>query len=99
MSWNKRYDARTDANQSSIIKHIDRLPNHEVLDLSGVGDGCTDILVQQKKMNGSCWEVRFFLIEIKTKDGKLNPKQVKFHKRFQCHIIRNLDQLWGVLGI
>lgn len=91
-----RYDARQDANQSFLIRHIERLPRHQVLDLSGVGGGCTDLLVQQKNKFG---EVKIFLIEVKTEKGKLNKKQVEFHDKFDCHIVRNLEDLWEVLGI
>lgn len=93
---NKRYDARTDKNQTMIVRHINALPRHEVIDLSGVGGGCTDLLVQQKDKFGG---VKFYLIEIKFEKGKLNKLQVAFHERFECHIVRNLDELWQVLGV
>ena len=96
MAGNKRYDARTDANQSELVRHIERLPRCEVLDLSGVGNGCTDLLVQKKDKYG---HPQLFLIEVKTKKGKLNPKQVKFHAKFKCHIVRTVEDLWRVLGI
>ena len=91
----KRYGARTDKNQSVIVKHINRLPNCRVIDLSGVAGGCPDILIQQSFPD----RVRFHLVEIKTDKGKLNKKQVKFHAEHHCHIAKTVEDVWSILGL
>ena len=90
----KNYRVRQDANQSDLVKHINRIPGCEWLDLSGVGGGCPDGLIQQKTGG----KYKLHLVEIKTEKGSLNKKQKKFHAKFHCHIARDVSDIWEVLG-
>lgn len=63
--------ARTDANQSEIVKAL-RATGCSVVDLSSVGMGCPDIMVGRNGVT--------VLMEIKTEKGKLNSIQVEWHK-------------------
>ena len=70
------YARRVDANQSAIVDAF-RACGWSVLDLSGVGQGCPDLLVKDR--SGA-----LRLVEVK--DGKkspskraLTPPQVEFH--------------------
>ena len=95
MAQGKRYNLRQDANQASIIKHINRLPFCKVIDLSGVGGGCPDILVQKT----TAGRYLFYLIELKTAKGKLNPKQKEFHDEHHCFVARTLEDIWRILDV
>ena len=95
MAYNNRYDARTDKNQVAIVKAINSIPGCIVIDLSGVGSGCPDILIEQCRAG----VYRFHLVEIKTKKGKLNKKQVDFHAKHHCHVIKTIDEIWSILEI
>jgi len=90
-----RYDARTDSNQAEIVRNINRIPTCKVIDLSGVGGGCPDILIQQKVAG----VVRFHLVELKVGKGELNPKQVIFHDDHYCHTARSRDDIWKILDL
>ena len=90
-----QYNKRTDANQSAMVKHISRIPGCRVIDLSGVGRGCPDILIQQ--YTGGVY--RMHLVEIKTDKGKLNKLQERFHDEHHCHVARNLNDIWKILCV
>ena len=90
-----QYRKKIDDNHVEIVNFIESIPSCAVLDLNRVGGGCTDLLVQYKRA-GIC---KLFLIEIKTEKGKLNPKQIDFHKKFECHIARTTDDVLHILGI
>lgn len=71
-----RYRARkVDANQAAIVTTLKEY-GCVVVDLSGVGKGCPDLLVlAPNRLHGE-------LMEVKNKAGrgdKLTPAQVKFH--------------------
>ena len=95
MAYNQRWDARIDSNHTELLNQVNAVPTLEVLDLSGVGGGCTDWLIQKKDAG----EVTFYLVEIKTEKGKLNDKQVEFHDRFKCHVARNIEDIWEIVGL
>lgn len=85
---NKRYDARTDANQKDIIAVLNQL-GYAVLDLSPIGGGCPDIAIVKDD----------FLFEIKTEKGKLNDKQKKWHTEWRGpkpHVVRNV---WEIIEV
>ena len=70
-----RRAARTDANHAEIVKAARKM-GCTVLDLSGVGSGCPDLLVSIQGKN--------LLIEVKDSAKppsarKLTPDQIKFH--------------------
>ena len=91
----KNYRVRQDSNQAEIVNQINAVPTLDALDLSGVGDGCTDIMIQQRLP----YETKLYLVEIKTEKGKLNKKQRDFHAIFDCHIARNIEDIWNILGL
>ncbi len=70
------YAKRTDSNQSLIVKAL-RDTGHGVIDLSGVGKGCPDLLVGR----GMSW----VMVECKTDKGKLTPEQVIWHNEHRDH--------------
>lgn len=65
-----RYARRKDNNQNEIVEAI-RWNGYTVLDLSGAGNGIPDLLISNKS--------HMWLVEIKSKYGKLTPVQQKFH--------------------
>lgn len=74
-----RRAARTDANHAEIVKAARKM-GCTVLDLSGVGSGCPDLLLGIRRGNG----IKNLLVEIKDSAKppsarKLTPDQVKFH--------------------
>lgn len=77
MSLN-RYAKRRDANERGII---DMLQSHgyvvEQLDVC-------DLLVTDAMQAQPKW-----LLEVKSKRGKLTPRQVEFRKKFRVHVVRN----------
>jgi hypothetical protein len=89
-----QYRKRIDKNHVELANFIESIPGCALLDLNRVGGGCTDLLVQRKSA-GIC---KLFLIEIKTKTGKLNPKQIDFHNKFQCHVARTKEDILRILG-
>ena len=90
----KRWNAKSDSNQAQIVKTVNAHPYCTVLDLSGVGGGCTDLLVQYRDSKRS----ELFLIEVKTPVGKLNKKQVKFHAEFHAYVARSADDVFRIVG-
>ena len=94
MAYNQRWDAKVDTNHTEIVNQINAVPILEALDLSGVGKGCTDILIQKT----TPIRVTLYLVEIKFEKGNLNPKQVEFHERFDCHVARNIEDIWEIVG-
>lgn len=77
MSLN-RYAKRRDANERGII---DMLEQHgyvvEQLDVC-------DLLVTDALRGPPRW-----LLEVKSKHGKLTPRQVKFRRKFCVHVVRD----------
>jgi len=91
----KRYGARTDSNQSSLVRQINSIPGCKVIDLSGVAGGCPDILIQHYTVG----VYKFYLVEIKTAKGRLNKKQKVFHVEHHCHVAKTLDDILHILGL
>lgn len=88
----RRYAARTDKNQSTIVNGLRRAFGPDcVFDLSAVGDGMTDIIVGVRSVN--------ILLEIKTDDGELTEAQEVFHAtwRGQLAVVRSLDEALQVI--
>lgn len=72
MSAHRGSPAKKDANQPEIVEALEKI-GCSVLDLSGVGGGCPDLLVS--------FRGRLLLMEVKNPKarGKLNERQKKWH--------------------
>ena len=83
---------RIDANQTEIVSCIRQI-GATVQDLSTVGGGCPDIIVGYKKVN--------YFFEIKTKQGKLNKRQIKWHDHWQgqVHVIRDEMEAFEIMRV
>ena len=84
--------SRPDANQASIIQILEEV-GATVQDLHEVGGGCPDILIGYKGVN--------YLAEIKTAKGKLNAKQVRWHRYWQGQkiILRSEADALQLIGV
>ena len=67
---------RKDNNQTEIVEGL-RARGFSVEITSNVADGFPDIVVG--------WNGRTYLMEIKSKGGKLTPEQIKWHDAWQGH--------------
>jgi len=83
---------RTDDNQLEIVKAL-RSVGAEVCDLSRVGFGCPDLLVS------FCG--RMTLIEVKSRKGKLNDYQKRFHEKWKApiHVAKTKDEALTAIGV
>lgn len=93
-----RRAAKTDANQAEIVATL-RKAGCGVLDLSGVGNGCPDLLVHEPT-----WPHRLHLLEVKNLGGrgnKLTPDQEKFHGdwRGAIRVVTTVDEALTAVGI
>jgi hypothetical protein len=87
-----RRAARTDANQSEIVKAL-RKVGCSVQVISQVGDGCTDLMVGYRH--------RTIAMEVKLPKEKLNKVQRAWHEawRGEACVVRSVDEALLVLGI
>ena len=92
----QRYGARTDSNQKELVNSINQIPGVDVIDLSGAAKGVPDLLIQRTFPSG---DTKLYLVEVKTKIGRLNKLQVAFHNRFHCHVARTIDDIMGIIGL
>ena len=85
-----RWAARVDANQHAIVKAM-RWRGATVHLLHREGRGCPDLLVGFLGLN--------LLMEVKTKDGELNDREVEWHETWRGHvdIVRTVDQALDIL--
>ena len=83
---------RVDSNQAQVVADL-RKCGASVLLLHEVGHGCPDLLVGFRGVN--------YLIEIKTPDGKLNPRQIVWHTlwRGQVATAFNSEEAMQVIGV
>ena len=65
-----RRDAKVDSNQNEIRLAFRKI-GASVLSLAPIGKGCPDLLI--------CYRGILYLIEVKTKKGKLKDCQIKWH--------------------
>ena len=65
-----RRDAKVDSNQNEMRLAFRKM-GASVLSLAPIGKGCPDLLI--------CYRGILYLIEVKTKKGKLNDLQIKWH--------------------
>ena len=90
-----RRAAKTDNNQKSIVEGL-RALGATVQPLHVLGQGCPDILVGYQGKN--------YLMEIKTKRGKLTPDEENWHWEWRgtVHVVKTFDEatdvLLGVVG-
>ena len=86
------YAARSDNNQSEILKKLDKIPGLSVFDVHRQ-PGLCDLLIGYKKVN--------YMIEIKSKNGTLSPSQKEFHSdwRGTIHVIYSFEEILIILGI
>ena len=88
----RRYAAKVDANQNTIVSGLRQIFGPDcVFILSTVGSGMTDIIVGVRGQN--------ILLEIKTDRGKLTPDQQIFHKVWpgQVDIVHTLEEALKVI--
>lgn len=95
-----RRAARVDENQAEIIKAL-KAVGCGVVDLSGVGGGVPDLLVE-----GPVYPHAMTLLEIKNPakpkaDQKLTEAQVKFHAgwRGALHVVKTVDEALAAVGV
>ena len=88
---------RVDANQAAIVEAL-RDAGCTVQDLHEVGDGCPDLLVGFTDCQG---EPRNYLLEVKSKRGKLTGNQPKWHRnwRGQKAVVRSPLEALEALGL
>ena len=70
---------RKDSNHKDVVEQLERA-GCDVLDLSGVGGGCPDILVRKGP--------KMALVEIKAGSARMRPKQIDFQRRWPVHVVR-----------
>lgn len=95
-----RRAAKVDANHAEIVKAL-RGVGCGVLDLSGVGNGCPDLLV-----HAPTWPHAVALIEVKDCNKppsarKLTPAQEKFHRAWKgpLHVVTSPAEALAAVGI
>lgn len=87
--------ASKDGNHDPIVSALERV-GVAVRDLSHVGEGISDLLVQHKKTRA------LMLIEIKNGDDKrddLTPAQIKFRKQWPVTIVCSIDEALAAVGV
>jgi hypothetical protein len=80
-----KYVCGVDANQGEIVQAFEKM-GCQVLDLTRVGGGCTDLLVYPGMSD-------LYLVEVKVPGGKLNKKQHEFHDDWPCWIVSSVDEV------
>ena len=83
---------KRDANQAEIVKALESV-GASVLDLADVGRGCPDLLVG--------YAGREWLMETKTRRGKLTPCQIKFIQSWHgvVYVVPGPEEALAVIGI
>jgi len=82
---------RVDSNQPEIVKAL-RDVGATVQHLHTVGAGCPDILVGFRGRN--------YLMEIKTKDGHVNSRELEWYSSWsgQANVVRTQDEALYIIG-
>ncbi len=78
---------KVDQNHSVIVRGL-RALGFSVLDLSGVGRGCVDLIAARNGKN--------YMVEVKRDNkAKLTPAQVKFHASWKgkISVVRSIEDL------
>ncbi len=92
MSLPPRFARKPDANQGDITDALGKV-GAIWYDLSLLGGGFPDIIVGFR----GC----LYLMEIKTKTGKLNKLQRILHKKWKryFHVVRSVEEALAVIGV
>lgn len=90
---NFRRFTRKDQNHDPIVQALERA-GVAVRDLSHVGDGVSDLLVQHTKTRA------LMLLEIKRDEkAKLTEAQEKFRQRWPVTIVRSIEEALAAVGM
>jgi Holliday junction resolvase len=84
------FPKKVDNNQLEIVKAF-RSMGATVLNLSGVGKGCPDLLIGYKGIS--------VLVEIKSKTGKFTEPQLKFMEQWQGGAVNRIDSVDGAIRL
>lgn len=84
------FPKKVDNNQLEIVKVFKSL-GATVLNLSGVGKGCPDLLIGYKGIS--------VLVEIKSKTGKFTEPQLKFMEQWQGGAVNRIDSVDGAIRL
>ena len=85
------FPKKVDNNQLDIVKAF-RSMGATVLNLSGVGKGCPDLLIGYKNKHS-------VLVEIKSKTGKFTEPQLKFMEQWQGGPVNRIDSVDGAIRL
>lgn len=85
-----RRAARTDAVQTAIVKAL-RKAGCAVISLARLGAGVPDLLARRGK--------NYFLIECKSKGGRLTPAQMEFQKHWIVHVCTTPEEALRAVGL
>lgn len=80
-----KYVCGVDQNQPEIIGAFEKM-GCQVLDLTRVGGGCTDLLVHAGQGD-------LYLVEVKTPGGRMRKNQHEFHDLWPCWIVTTVDDV------
>jgi Holliday junction resolvase len=84
------FPKKVDNNQLEIVKAF-RSMGATVLNLSGVGKGCPDLLIGYKGIS--------VLVEIKSKTGKFTEPQLKFMEQWRGGAVNRIDSVDGAIRL
>ena len=86
-----RYASKVDANQGEIVEAL-RAVGAKVLPIHRVGQGCPDLLCGYRD--------NLYLMEVKTKKGKLNKLEAKFFREWAGYvwIVRSPESALRLIG-
>jgi len=84
------FPKKVDNNQLEIVKVFKSL-GATVLNLSGVGKGCPDLLIGYKGIS--------VLVEIKSKTGKFTEPQLKFMEQWRGGAVNRIDSIDGAIRL
>ena len=90
---------RVDSTQKDIVTAL-RKAGCSVAITSGAGDGFPDLVVYRPRVSTKDLE-GLYLLEVKTRGGKLTPAQEKFHGKWKgpIHIVTSVDEALIVVGV
>jgi len=84
------FPKKVDNNQLEIVKVFKSL-GATVLNLSGVGKGCPDLLIGYKGIS--------VLVEVKSKTGKFTEPQLKFMEQWRGGAVNRIDSVDGAIRL
>lgn len=82
-----KYARQVDGNHDKIRDRLRQIPGITVDDMSKIGGGFPDLMIGGISQHPhNCGEPMFFLVEVKTPEGKLRLSQIKFIERWEDHV-------------